>query len=431
MLLRSLPVVLFVTAMAYAQSGAGTYFHKNGYVIPNPSAFPAGITEGPDGAMWFAESGCYGGTCYIGRITTEGAITEYVVPTQYSGPNAITPGPDGALWFTEIGAGRIGRITTSGTVTEYPVPTANSAPNGITMGPDGALWFTEAHAGLGRITTAGTVTEYPVSITNENQYLGGIVTGPDGELWFTWSGYNGSGLAGVAKMTTAGTVTWYQSPASYGPFNIAAGIAAGSDGALWFADLSGNMWRITTGGIMTQYPVPERPSGGGTGPIAAGPDGALWFTVTCNPCATDWIGRLTTEGVFTEYPTSRQGTLGGIAKGPGGSMWTTGTGYDLEIQRGLWRTPACGSGMKTSYANGTLTVSFDLSTATAAMWTVSIGGTTEIQTQLPRVAPPRAFTLHFDNVASQGEVRVQSELANASGDVLCAEWETVNTGTAR
>ncbi|MGA2137108.1 MAG: hypothetical protein ABSH50_32860 [Bryobacteraceae bacterium] len=429
MLLKTVSAVLWAVAIACAQSGDGAYFHKNAYVIPNGSAFPTGITEGPDGAMWFTESGCYEGQCYIGRITSGGTLTQYAVPTQYASPNSITAGPDGALWFTESGAGQIGRITTVGAVTEYPVPASNS-PNVITVGPDGALWFTEAQGGLGRITTEGEITEYPVSITTANQFLGGIATGPDGALWFTWCGFNGSGFAGVASMTTAGTVTSYQSPASYGPFNLAAEITAGSDGALWFADTSGNIWRSTTSGVMTQYPVPERPSGGGTGPVTLGPDGAVWFTVTCNPCATDWIGRVTADGVFTEYPTSRQGTLGGIAKGPGGSLWTTLTGFDLEIHSGLWRTPACGSGMNASYADGTVTVSFDLSTATAATWTVSIGGTTEIQKSLPRVAPPRAFTLHFDNIASQGDVLVESELADTRGELLCAEWETVNTGSA-
>jgi hypothetical protein len=50
--------------------------------------------------------------------------------------------------------------------------------------------------------------------------------------------------------------------------------------------------------VFTQYPIPIRPSGGGTGWITAGPDGALWFTVTCNQCAHDEIGRITTSGVI-------------------------------------------------------------------------------------------------------------------------------------
>lgn len=69
-----------------------------------------------------------------------------------------------------------------------------------------------------------------------------------------------------------------------------------------------------------------------------------------------------------------------------------------------------------------------LKPATAATWTVSVAGTTQIDRPLPRVAPPRAFTVQFANIASQGNVLVESELANTRRELLCAEWETVNSG---
>ena len=158
----------------------------------------------------------------------------------------------------------------------------------------------------------------------------------------------------------------------------------GSDGALWFAHTSGNIWRTTTSGVMTQYPVP--------------------------------------------YPTSRQGTLGGIATGPEGSLWTTLTGFD----RGDSECVVADAGVRAGHAgelrerndNGELR----LKPATAATWTVSVAGTTQIDRPLPRVAPPRAFTVQFANIASQGNVLVESELANTRRELLCAEWETVNSG---
>jgi Planctomycete extracellular len=109
------------------------------YPIPTPSSFPAGITAGPDGNLWFTE----GFANKIGRITTSGAVTEF--PTS-SGPSGITAGPDGNLWFTEPEANKIGRITTSGAVTEFPIPTPASGLVRITAGPDGNLWFTEEDA---------------------------------------------------------------------------------------------------------------------------------------------------------------------------------------------------------------------------------------------------------------------------------------------
>lgn len=47
-----------------------------------------------------------------------------------SGPTVITNGPDGALRFTEYRAHRIGRITTDGRVTEFSVPTPECGPFG-------------------------------------------------------------------------------------------------------------------------------------------------------------------------------------------------------------------------------------------------------------------------------------------------------------
>ena len=60
---------------------------------------------------------------------------------------------------------------------------------------------------------------------------------------------------------------------------------------------SGNkIGRITTAGVVTEYPVPT--AGSYPGSITAGPDGALWFTEG----AGNKIGRITTAGVITEYP---------------------------------------------------------------------------------------------------------------------------------
>jgi len=69
-------------------------------------------------------------------------------------PHNIVSGPDGALWFTNLPKGKLGRITTQGTITEFPLPnSAGSGPTGITSGPDGALWFTDPdNHEIGRMT---------------------------------------------------------------------------------------------------------------------------------------------------------------------------------------------------------------------------------------------------------------------------------------
>ena len=49
-----------------------------------------------------------------------------------------------ALWFAEQGGNKIGRITTNGTITEYSANLdSNADPTGIAAGPDGNMWFAE------------------------------------------------------------------------------------------------------------------------------------------------------------------------------------------------------------------------------------------------------------------------------------------------
>ena len=131
----------------------------------SPSAFPAYITAGPDGNLWFTEVNAN----KIGRITTDGVVTEFTAGiTPFSGPTGITAGPDGNMWFTEQAdsngnfGGRIGRITPDGVVTEFQGGLVSpEVPFGITSGPDGNLWFTVTEftgshslGKIGRITTA-------------------------------------------------------------------------------------------------------------------------------------------------------------------------------------------------------------------------------------------------------------------------------------
>ncbi len=258
---------------------------------------PWGITAGPDGALWFAD---FAG--HIGRITTDGTITEFAVS---GGPEGIAAGPDGKLWFTESSVAKIGRITTSGVVTEFPI---SGAAVDITAGSDGALWFTEQSAGkIGRLTTAGALTEY--SIPTANSFPQGITAGPDGALWFTEAGADK-----IGRITTAGSITEFPVTADVGLY----GITAGPDGALWFNESQAHkIGRMTTAGDLTEFPLPSSTR---TFDIASGPDGNLWFT----EFDADRIGRITPSGVATEYftPTADSKPLG-ITAGPDDNLWFT------------------------------------------------------------------------------------------------------------
>jgi virginiamycin B lyase len=76
--------------------------------------------------------------------------------------------------------------------------------------------------------------------------------------------------------------------------------------------------RITTSGTITDFPLPS-PVSGPVG-IAAGPDGALWFAER----ATNKIGRITTTGTITEFPLPTPQSLPlRITAGPNNTLWFT------------------------------------------------------------------------------------------------------------
>jgi virginiamycin B lyase len=302
------------------------------YADPGGSS-PIGITEGPDGAMWYGNASSQ---YSIGRITSGGAISHYSAAGLVR-PFGIAAGPGGALWFT--GSGSIGRITTAGAMTLF-TGTCIGSPDWIAAGPDGTLWFTTVVMGvgdIGRITSGGMVTVYTGSSIDEPA---GITAGPDGALWFVNSTSRANSNAGsIGRITTTGEVSNYPVPGVY----RLSGIAAGPGSTLWFTGMTPQQaWlvaKMTTSGAVTEYKSPGLGQVGGSylgdgGGIAEGPDGAMWFT-DYGP-ADAIVGRLATAaGTLTPYATpGRAVPANEIASGPGDALWfTMGT-------RGIGRLPA-------------------------------------------------------------------------------------------
>jgi virginiamycin B lyase len=233
--------------------------------------------------------------------------------------------------------GLLGRPTTAAaqTVVEYPLATAGSEPVGIAAGPDGALWFTEYVSGnpsnsaskIGRITTNGTISEFALPTATSTPQ--GIVAGPDGALWFVEAA-----SATIGRITTAGAITEFAIPLSSDTAPDFGGIAVGSDGALWFPEGyipalgigvgTSVIGRITLDGTITSFMIPQ---GGNPFGIAAGPDGALWVTGTaCCGVHAGLVDRLTTSGasaVFQAGPLALEDPSG-ITAGPDGALWFAG-----------------------------------------------------------------------------------------------------------
>ncbi len=106
---------------------------------------------------------------------------------------------------------------------------------------------------IGRISPSGAVTEYPVPFTAGS--IGSIAAGPDGALWFAESSPDPNSGSKIGRITTAGILVEYALPFS----NPVGAITAGSDGAIWFTEsIAGRIGRIT-------------PPPAGTTPVSAAP----------------------------------------------------------------------------------------------------------------------------------------------------------------
>jgi uncharacterized repeat protein (TIGR01451 family) len=314
-------------------SGAGSITTQGGNaIVANMSAY--GIND----AGQIVGSYVTGGTSFgflAAPDTVTVSVNQYPVQSN-SDPTAITLGSDSALWYTSS-ASFVGRITTAGVATAYGAATGHPADS-ITSGPDGALWLAEPlccapRFGLplpgfiGRATTSGTTGQYSMP-ANSNQDPLAIAAGSDGALWFTdGPGNAAEGDNQIWRVTTSGVFSSYPLPPLLSLYSGDApvGITPGLDGALWFTYNSA-VGRISTSGAVSIFPLTP---GWATGTsIVAGPDGALWFTSSTNQTTvTNQIGRMATSGAVTEYPVPAAGgggyQLEQITAGPDGALWFT------------------------------------------------------------------------------------------------------------
>ena len=254
------------------------------FPLPNAASDPRGITAGPDAALWFTE---HAGN-RIGRITTTGVVTEYPLIPPAAAPDGIATGSDDALWFTESNG--IGRMTATGDFSEVAWPNGCSG-SALGAGSDGNLWTTcTIHQSVLRVTTAGSITSFPAFLSSA---FPALTAGPDGDIWLTikqgtlptvWTNV-------VGRMTTAGS-TDGQATVTPGEPSILPGIASGPDGNVWitatFRPRPAAIWRSTPALVLTEFPIPS--ATGSPFGIAAGSDGAMWFT----EMDANNIGRITT-----------------------------------------------------------------------------------------------------------------------------------------
>jgi streptogramin lyase len=262
--------------------GAVTYdgLKQTGVAVPDGSV-PAGLTEGVNGAIYYA-----GSSEHLAEFeptgTTQGNFTlwnDFGVTS--AGTNSVASDPNGALWFAEHNNNSVVAMTTWGSLLFRTTLASGSQPWHLAVGADRAsMWVTERLGNkIAKLSLSGAlVGEYAIpagcgSAPND------IALGGDGNMYFSEDVAN-SVYAFIGQVTPSGTITCVQDP------NIgdSTGIAEGPDGNIWILEhyanglVKFNLSTQTFGSVYSTYA-----QGVGSGQVMAlGADGELWFITSSN-----------------------------------------------------------------------------------------------------------------------------------------------------
>lgn len=172
------------------------------------------------------------------------------------------------------------------------------------------------------------------------------------------------GASAAGPQTSAAQVREFNLPIAHAK---PGSIAAGPDGAMWFAvsvgynqiaDDHGNFspieWlivRVTPAGKFSYFKLPKNSAEGGVGGLTAGPDGAMWYLTR------EAIGRITVNGEVTEFAHERVGegfehSRGAMAVGPDGNFWFTGGTPGMVPAAAIDRITASGQVSEIPFSTG-------------------------------------------------------------------------------
>src|SRR5262249_38486893 len=147
----------------------------------------------------------------------------------------------------------------------------------------------------------------------------------------------------IGLMTTSGVLvtefavpTTTSKPFFYAPpYNTAKpdSIVVGPDGNVWFSEnWASQIGRVTPDGVITEFPTPTPNSFPNA--IVSGPDGNLWFTEQ-GGAGVGRVGRISPSGDVVEF-TLDLGPAWCIAAGPDGKLWfLTGSSIQSMTTTGL------------------------------------------------------------------------------------------------
>ena len=259
--------------------------------------------------------------------TVSGAIVEYALPSSGGSGFAVASGPDGKVWFA-TGKDMAGRIDPSNPsdLVEYPLPGAlagaTQQARGIVAGSDGNLWVTEPVAyRIAQVPPGGspiqefTPSSSPCTASPAKFCMAYMAVDGRGNIWFTEPTRNTLGRINLSDSTH--TIIEFTLPPCGGGGCFPIGVATGPDGNVWFTMNGSGVGRVTPDGVITEFPI----TGGGPLGIAAGADQEMYFTENL-PSGQDAIGRMDLNGNITgDFPIRAGANPQLLTLGADGNIW--------------------------------------------------------------------------------------------------------------
>ncbi len=368
--------------MVQVMSTSGTI--TNQFTVPGTNggvACPRAIILGSDGNLWFIDSTGYQDPVqyyysdyYIWRMTPQGVFTQYEISPIPESAAGLTNGPNGNVWFTamspysEGSSNYIGYVdVTKATTVSYSVQAPCSGAIGaVAYIPGGDLWAVIGNSCVADISTAGAVLN--TYSTSGSYTYSSIVPGVDSVIWTdVGNGFLRFPSSAGASFTFLAT----SFPNTSGLTNFGGKLITGSDAAFWGnstycnADVSASCSDIfqraalgtsTVNGVLPAgtIGVPYSPGASGLTLVdaAGGP-----FAIYGNSPLPQGLTLNQTTGAITGTPTGSAGT------------------YTFQVQDTSNTTAVYVSGFSLTLAPGSQTITFNTIPTQIAGTTLSLTAT--------------------------------------------------------
>ncbi|GAC1541404.1 MAG: hypothetical protein NVS3B12_28940 [Acidimicrobiales bacterium] len=312
---------------------------------------PAPYSRMPGANWWTSELAAAINVPSVSAVTPDtasftGGDTVTVTGAGFSGATGVSVGGVAVSGFQVVSDSMIVFTSAGGPIQTVAVQVTGPGGTSLPVPADRISFYSGSPlaATPGGATSATGLTRYATSAGPRE-----VTSGPDGNLWLT-EGDNPNQIVRVSPSTGAREVFPLAVPDSG-----LSGITAGPDNNLWFTERwTAKIGRITPGGVITEFAVPDQPNpnytgstaapptgsvlGGGTQPppppvsttvhavpqeIVSGPGGALWFTDS----ASNRVGVASINGTVSEpylAPTLPSGSgPWGLTVGGDGNVWFT------------------------------------------------------------------------------------------------------------